>query len=100
MFRKTDIRLNSRVTTFVSRESGAAELQVSPSTWDEMERRGQLPKPYLIGPNKDIKRWWWDEVVRTIVGERIAGADDQRREPFFRALASGTTKERKREAAA
>ena len=30
--RKADIRLNSRLTAYVSRESGAAELQVSPST--------------------------------------------------------------------
>lgn len=49
--RKSDIPLNSRLTAFVSRETGAAELQVSPSTWDAMEECGQLPKPYLLGPN-------------------------------------------------
>jgi hypothetical protein len=96
--RKSDIPLNSRLTAFVSRETGAAELQVSPSTWDAMEECGQLPKPYLLGPNKDIKRWLWADVVKRIVGEEITG--DQQPEPFFRGLASGTTKERKREVAA
>jgi hypothetical protein len=96
--RKCDIPLNSRLTAFVSRETGAAELQVSPSTWDEMEKCGQLPKPHFLGANKDIKRWLWAEVVARIVGEEIAG--EQQSEPFFRGLASGTTKERKRETAA
>jgi hypothetical protein len=96
--RKADIRLNSRVTAFVSRDSGAAELQVSPSTWDEMVACGQLPKPYLLGPNKDIKRWLWVDVVKRIVGEEI-GDDHQEREPFFRGLTGGTTTERKREVA-
>jgi hypothetical protein len=93
--RKADIRLNSRVTTFVSRETGAAELQISPSTWDEMEEHKQLPKPYLIGPNHDIKRWLWDEVVSQIIGNPIS-AGQQEREPFFRSLSSGETPERKR----
>jgi predicted DNA-binding transcriptional regulator AlpA len=97
--RKADIALNSRVTAFVSRESGAAELQISASTWDEMEKCGQLPKPYLIGPNRDIKRWLWAEVVQRILGAEAIGDDLQAREPYFRGLASGTTKERKRETA-
>jgi hypothetical protein len=86
--RKADVRLNSRLTTFVSRESGAAELQVSPSTWDAMVECGQLPEPYFIGRNRDIKRWLWEEVVRKIVGERIT---EEQREPFFRGLANGKT---------
>jgi predicted DNA-binding transcriptional regulator AlpA len=96
--RKSDIPLNSRLTAFVSAATGAAELQVSPSTWDEMEKCGQLPKPYLLGPNADIKRWYWPEVVKRIVGD--AADDQQQREPFFRGLTDGTTKERKREVAA
>ena len=95
--RKYDIPLNSRLTAFVSRETGAAELQVSPSTWDAMEESGQLPKPHFLGPNKDIKRWRWADVEKRIVGE---GDEQQQREPFFRGLADGTTKERKRETAA
>ena len=59
---------------------------------------GQLPKPYLLGPNKDIKRWRWAEVDKHIAGDEIG--DAQEREPFCRGLASGTTKERKREVTA
>jgi hypothetical protein len=84
--RKADIRLTTRLTVFVTREEGAAELRVSPSTWDEMEEREQLPKPYLVGPNKDLKRWRWIEVERMIVGEEC---DDQQQEPYFRGLARG-----------
>jgi hypothetical protein len=98
--RKADIRLNSTVTTFVSRESGAAELQVPPSTCDAMEDCGQLPKPYLLGPNKDIKRWRWREVeMGIVVGENIP-EHQQDKEPFFRWLAEGKAKERKPDAAA
>jgi hypothetical protein len=86
--RKADVRLNLRVTTFVGRESGAAELQVSPSTWDEMEARGQLPKPYLVGPNHDLKRWRWCEVEAKIVGvDRVEHCESH--EPYFRGLARG-----------
>jgi hypothetical protein len=95
--RKADIPLSSRLTAYVTRESGAAELQVSPSTWDEMVDRGLLPKPYLLGPNKDLKRWRWCEVENRIVGD-VIGGDQQERELFFRSLSSGKTPERKRAA--
>lgn len=85
--RKADIQLSSRLTAFVTRETGAAELQVSPSTWDEMEERGLLPKPYLVGPNKDLKRWLWIEVEQRIVGD--VGEHDQPREKYFRGVARG-----------
>ena len=45
----------------------------------------QLPQPYLIGPNHDIKRWRWSEIERRIVGDE-SGEDDQ---PYFRGLARG-----------
>ena len=67
--RKADIQLSSRLTAFVTRENGAAELRISPSTWDEMEKRRLLPKPYLVGPNKDLTRWRWIEVEQRIVGD-------------------------------
>jgi hypothetical protein len=88
--RKADLRLASRVTAFVTRESGAAELQISPSTWDEMEKCGQLPKPYLLGPRHDLKRWWWPQVIKRIVGAQNPD-DDQAQEPYFRRLALGQT---------
>ena len=43
--RKANIPLTSRLTADVTREEGAAELRVSPSTWDEMVECGQIPPP-------------------------------------------------------
>jgi hypothetical protein len=94
--RKANIQLASRLTAYVTREEGAAELRISPATWDDMAACGLLPKPYLVGPNKDMKRWRWCEV-----DDRIAGEDRQadREEPFFRGLANGPKKERGRDSA-
>jgi hypothetical protein len=86
--RKDKLALTSRLTAFVTREEGAAELRISPSTWDYMVKSKQLPEPYLIGPNHDIKRWRWLEVEQMIVGEERE-QDHQQREPFFRSLSSG-----------
>ena len=95
--RKADIRLTSRPTAYVTREEGAAELRVSPSTWDDMEERGQLPEAYHIGPNKDLKRWRWIEVDEHIASEHRD--DGKEAEPFFRGLGHGTKKERGRDVA-
>lgn len=86
--RKDKLGLTSRLTAFVTREEGAAELRISPSTWDDMVKHKQLPQPYLIGPNHDIKRWRWSEIERRIVGDE-SGEDDQPGEPYFRGLARG-----------
>ena len=51
--RKTDIALSPRLTAYVTREEGAAELRVSPSTWDEMVECGQLPKRNSPGSHGD-----------------------------------------------
>jgi predicted DNA-binding transcriptional regulator AlpA len=86
--RKADIPLNSRRTAYVTREQGAAELQVSPSTWDEMVERNLLPKPHLLGPRRNIPRWCWAEVDEAI---RKSGRYlDQDDEPYFRERESGT----------
>ena len=42
--RKSDIALSARLTAYVTREEGAAELRISPSTWDELVDSGQIPK--------------------------------------------------------
>jgi hypothetical protein len=89
--RKADIRLANRPTAFVTREEGAAELRVSPTTWDEMAACGLLPKPYMVGPNHDLPRWLWREVEERIVGEHRDA--DKEAEPFFRGLAHGKKKD-------
>jgi predicted DNA-binding transcriptional regulator AlpA len=94
--RKADIPLTSRLTAYVTREEGAAELRVSPSTWDEMVECSQLPKPLRLGRTGNILRWRW-----TDVDNRLSGGEtgDDQPEPFFRGLANGTKKERKRDTA-
>ena len=76
--RKAKIALNSRLTAYVSREQGAAELQISPSTWDDLVACGQIPPPRRLGGS--ILRWRWEDVDKAIRGED-AGGD---REPYFR----------------
>jgi predicted DNA-binding transcriptional regulator AlpA len=94
--RKADIPLTSRLTAYVTREEGAAELRVSPSTWDEMVECGQIPPPRRLGRSGNILRWRWADVDKHLTGGEIV--DDQR-EPFFRGLANGAKKERGRDAA-
>jgi predicted DNA-binding transcriptional regulator AlpA len=93
--RKSDIALPPRLTAYVTREEGAAELRVSPSTWDEMVACGQLPKPIRIGRMSTILRWRWDDVDKCLRNDDAASP-----EPFFRELAHGTAKNGKRDAAA
>jgi predicted DNA-binding transcriptional regulator AlpA len=93
--RKSDIALPPRLTAYVTREEGAAELRISPSTWDEMVECGQLPRPILIGRTGTIKRWRWADV-----DSRLRNDDAGLSEPYFRGLGDGTTKDRKRDVAA
>ncbi|MFY9838889.1 MAG: hypothetical protein WAK55_20915, partial [Xanthobacteraceae bacterium] len=63
---------------YVTREQGAAELQISPSTWDDFVACGLLPQPRRLGGS--ILRWRWDDVDKAIRGEDA----DTDREPYFR----------------
>ena len=91
--RKADIPLTSRLTAYVTREEGAAELRVSPSTWDEMVECGQLPRPIRLGRMGTILRWRWADVDRSLRGE-----DADPPEPYFRGSGNGTAKDGKRNA--
>ncbi len=50
-----------RTPAYVSREVGAAELCISPETWDRMVAAGELPKPHerFLGT---MPRWEWATV--------------------------------------
>jgi predicted DNA-binding transcriptional regulator AlpA len=93
--RKADIGLSPRLTAYVTREEGAAELRVSPSTWDEMVACGQLPKPIRVGRMGTILRWRWADVDRTLRND-----DADAPEPYFRGPANGAAKSGKRDVAA
>ncbi len=91
--RKTAIPLASRLTAYVSREQGAAELQISPSTWDDLVASGHLPKPRRIG---GILRWRWQDVDASICKDDTATLNQ---EPYFREPANGTAKNGRNHAA-
>ena len=59
--RKASLPLPPRTPAYVSREVGAAELCVSPETWDRMVAAGELPKAdkRFLGT---MPRWEWAAV--------------------------------------
>jgi hypothetical protein len=63
--RKADIRLPSRTPAYVSREVGAAELGISPETWDRWVADGTLP-PSAPGFPASTPRWKWADVDRRL----------------------------------
>jgi predicted DNA-binding transcriptional regulator AlpA len=92
--RKRDIELTTRLTAYVTREEGAAELRISPSTWDDLVRCGNIPKPYRLGA---ALRWRWADVDKAISKGDLPTTGD---EPFFREPFSGPTQKRGRHASA
>jgi hypothetical protein len=73
--RKTDNLLRGdRTPAYVGRETGAAELQISPDTWDQWVKDGRLPPPLDSFPS-GTPRWRWEDVDRKLSG-RTAGLDD------------------------
>jgi predicted DNA-binding transcriptional regulator AlpA len=92
--RKSAIPLASRVTAYVSREHAAAELQVSPSTFDDLVAGGYLPKARRIG---GILRWRWQDIDAAICKDDVAALNQ---EPYFKGSSNGTATDRKRNAAA
>ncbi|KLK91373.1 hypothetical protein AA309_19930 [Microvirga vignae] len=65
--RKADLRLPSRTPAYVSREVGAAEIGVSPETWDKWVERGVLPAP-APGFPESTPRWRWADVDTHLAG--------------------------------
>jgi hypothetical protein len=56
-----------RTPAYVDRETGAAELRISPGTWDEWVKDGRLPKPAPGFPTS-TPRWRWEDVDRLLAG--------------------------------
>lgn len=86
---------NSRPPSFVSRETGAAELDFSVDTWDAMVREGKLPPPVRTGIAGTTPRWRWKDVEAALGGE-VPKRVQSEEEPFFRRINNGQTKERRR----
>ena len=72
--RKDTLPLPSRTPAYVDRETGAAELRVSPETWDKWVGEEILPKP-APGFPATSPRWRWADVDRKLSGQSASDAD-------------------------
>jgi hypothetical protein len=92
--RKEALRMPVRTPAYVDRETGAAELRISPETWDKWVVEGILPSPAPGFPDS-TPRWRWADVDRKLSGSSASDADQ-----FVVAagLLHGSTKGRKRAA--
>lgn len=66
--RKSELRLPARTPAYVCQEVGAAELGISPQTWNEWVRQGVLPPPHPGFP-RGTRRWSWQEVQAHLAGQ-------------------------------
>jgi len=70
--RKTNNLLRGdRTPAYVDRETGAAELLISPDTWDQWVKEGRLPRPCDTFPT-GMPRWRWEDVDRKLSGQKAA----------------------------
>jgi hypothetical protein len=84
-----------RTPAYVSREIGAAELCISPDTWDEWVRAGLLPPPCKLGASGSTPRWRWADVDAALTGR----AQVPEQKPYFSEAVYGKAKDRGRTAA-
>lgn len=70
--RKSDNLLRGdRTPVYVGRETGAAELEISPGTWDEWVKGGRLPPPCNTFP-EGTPRWRWEDVDRRLSAQKAS----------------------------
>lgn len=86
-----------RTPAYVSRETGAAELQISPDTWDSWVKSGRLPPACDTFP-EGTPRWRWEDVDRRLSGRKVeAEAEVDETDAFMRGVAHyAKTKGRRR----
>ena len=73
--RKTNNLLRGdRTPAYVDRETGAAELLISPDTWDHWVKEGRLPPPYDSFP-ASTPRWRWEDVDLKLAGRQTAATN-------------------------
>jgi len=73
--RKADNLLRGdRTPAYVNRETGAAELEISPDTWDQWVKEGRLPPSCDTFP-AGTPRWRWEDVDRRLSGNKVADVD-------------------------
>jgi hypothetical protein len=94
--RKADNLLRGdRTPAYVNRETGAAELLISPDTWDQWVKEGHLP-PSCDSFPAGTPRWRWEDVDRKLSNR---AASDTVGAAMRGALKFGKKKDRRRDAA-
>jgi hypothetical protein len=73
--KKDNVLRGDRTPAFVDRVTGAAELLVSPQTWDNWVKEGRLPPPSEGFP-ESTPRWRWADVDRKMSGKKLVAAND------------------------
>ena|SRR5690242_1020584 len=73
--KKENLLIGDRTPAYVSRETGAAELQISPATWDNWVKDGKLP-PACDGFPDSTPRWRWEDVDRKLSGRTASNTSD------------------------
>ena len=71
---KETLYLPPRTPAYVDRETGAAELRISPETWDRWVKESRLPSPSPGFPTS-APRWRWADVDRKMSGKPDNDAD-------------------------
>ncbi len=93
--RKSDnVLRGDRTPGYVDRETGAAEVCISPETWDQWVKEGRLPPP-APGFPANAPRWRWEDVDRKLTGARVRDID-----AFLQGASVFGTKTKKRRDAA
>jgi hypothetical protein len=64
-----------RTPAYVDRETGAAELVISPDTWDLWVKEARLPPPCEAFP-AGTPRWRWEDVDRKLSGNVASDTTD------------------------
>ena len=92
-----------RPAAYVSREGGAAELGISPETWDRWVENGTLPAK-AAGFPENSPRWRWADVDRKLSGkgngETALETPKPSADPYIAGLANIHGKKKDRERAA
>ena len=72
--KKDNLLPGDRTPAYVDRETGAAELRISPDTRDQWVKDGRLPPPCDTFP-AGTPRWHWEDVDRKLSGQKASSTD-------------------------
>lgn len=103
MSRKRDAYLPARTPSYVDAKTGAAELCISESTWNDWVKAGVLPPPTKwLGISRKSPRWRWKDIDAYLSGRMlpdeqppIEAPPDDAAEPFFGDIANAKAQKRK-----